>query len=129
MSLETEIKKLTAAIENAVAALSEKGTTAPKKAQASPAATAPKDDGLVIPANETVADMLTPPTPPVPPAVAAGEIIDKKQIIAAVINLAKTKGREPAKIVLAQFGVAKAAELNDPTQYVAVLAALTEAAK
>lgn len=134
MSLENELKKNTLALielTNAFAA-NEKGTvpaSSPAPVQASPAASAPEDDGLVIPANETVADVLTPPTPPTPPAEVASEVIDKKQIIAAVIALAKAKGREPAKTVLAQFGAAKAAELNDAAQYPAVLAALTEAAK
>lgn len=138
MSLENELKKNTEALianTNALAA-NEKGTTPvttqPVPAQASPAASAPTP----APTPEVTVDVLddvpaaggvlddVPASAPVAPA---GEILDKKQIIAAVIALAKAKGREAASAFMAKYGVSKASEFNDPTIYVDVLAALTAA--
>ena len=132
MSLENEIKKNTVALielTNALAA-NEKGTTAPKPAQASPAASAPTpaipadvlDD---VPAAEPVAAAVTAPPTNGP---ATGEVVDKKQIIAAVIKLGQTKGRDPAFKVLADFGLSKASETTDDNPKNAELLAALQAA-
>ncbi len=134
--LETEIKKLTAAVEAlnsklssggdliaAAAAPSEKVATPPEKkaAQASPAAAAPSiADELAI-KPENVPDPAT-DTVPAP----ATEAVTKDAVIAAVIDLAKTKGRDAPVAIFAQFNIKKATEATE-AQYGELHAALVAA--
>lgn len=136
MSLENELKKNTEALianTNALAA-NEKGTTpvsSPAPVQASPAASAPVTADVLadVPVAGGILDDAPLATTPEPAAVAApaGEVIDKKQVIAAFIDLGKAKGREVAVQFLAANGVSKASEFNDPTKYVEILAGLKAA--
>jgi len=135
--LETEIKKLTAALEantaaltgnKVAAALSEKVAPAvkPKKeaAQASPAAATPTlDDALAIkPKAETpVAAAVAAPTP-----APAAEAATKQAVIDATIALAKAKGRDAPVPIFTTFGIKKATEC-DAAQYGELVAALTAA--
>jgi hypothetical protein len=131
--LESEIKKLTAALEantaaltgnKVAAALSEKVATPPKKkaAQASPAAatptTDPLDDALAI--TPGVQEVVTDEPAPV---VAAAT---KDEVIAATIALAKAKGRDAPVPIFGTFGIKKATECPE-AKYGELVAALTAA--
>ena len=139
MSLENELKKNTEALianTNALAA-NEKGTkpaSSPAPAQASPAASAPvpvPEKPAVSPAIPAdVLDVVAPATAAIvleAPVTMVGEVIDKKQVIAAFINLGETKGRAVAVQFLATRGVSKASELNDVAAYPEILAAIIAA--
>jgi len=133
--LETEIKKLTAAIEvltatmtgnKVAAALSEKVVKPPvkKAAQASPAAATPTlDDALAIKPETPVAAAVAAPEPAPAPAT---EAVTKDAVIAATIALAKAKSREAPVAVFAQFGITKATEATE-AQYGELHAALVAA--
>jgi len=133
--LETEIKKLTAAVEAlnsklssggdliaAAAAPSEKVATPPAKkaAQASPAAAAPSiaDELAITPETK-------PEAAPAAPAPAT-EAVTKDAVIAAVIELAKTKGRDAPVAIFTNFGITKATEATE-AQYGELHAALVAA--
>lgn len=133
--LESEIKKLTAAVEvltatltgnKVAAALSEKVATPPKKkaAQASPAAATPTvdplDDALAI-KPEVKTEGLLPETPA--PAV---EAATKDAVIAATIKLAKAKGRDAPVPIFTDFGIKKATECPE-AKYGELVVALTAA--
>ena len=132
--LESEIKKLTVAVEAlndklssggdliAAAAQSEKVATPPKKkaAQASPAAVAPSlDDALAITPADKPAEGLLPETP----AVAAAT---KDEVIQATIKLAQDKGRAAPVPIFATFGIKKATECPE-AKYGELVAALVAA--
>ena len=128
--LESEIKKLTAALEantaalignKVAAALSEKVATPPKKkaAQASPAAATPSlDDALAIKPTVTAAVTDEPAT----------EAATKDEVIAATIALAKGKGRDAPVVIFSAFGIKKATECPE-AKYGELVAALTAALK
>ncbi len=139
--LETEIKKLTAALEantaaltgnKVAAALSEKVATPPKKkaAQASPAAATPTpapapsplDDALSVKPETPVAAAIAAPTP----AETGTEAVTKDAVIAAVIALANAKGRDAPVAIFSTFGIAKATEATE-AQYGELHAALVAA--
>lgn len=107
--LETEIKKLTVAVEALTkATLESAGTpTVAAVAAAKPAAAAPAADTTIeIPADTPVA---------APPA-------DKKQVVEGIIALAKAKGREAAAALLAEYGATKVPELKDKSVYGEIVA-------
>jgi len=85
-------------------------TPAPKPAAAAPTAPAPAPSA---PAATTVVS-------PSEPAIAVAEVN------AAIIGLAKARGRDTAVAVLQQFGVVKVPELK-PEQYADVIAAAQKA--
>ena len=132
--LETEIKKLTTAVENltiamsgkdtVVAAQSEKAAPAVKKeeaAQASPAAATPTlDDALAI----------TPETPDPETVVRqpAAPTATKDEVIQATIKLAQDKGRDAPPPIFATFGIKKATECPEE-KYGELVAALVAALK
>jgi len=136
--LETEIKKLTAALEantaaltgnKVAAALSEKVATPPKKkaAQASPAAATPSlDDALAIKPETPVAAAVAAPEPAPAPAETGTEAVTKDAVIAAVIELARTKGRDAPVAIFTTFGIKKATEATE-AQYGELHAALVAA--
>jgi hypothetical protein len=110
--LETEIKKLTAAIEANTAALTGNGTVtaAPATAPAPAATPAPAaEPAAAAPATEA------PATPPEAPAAAVE--VDKKKLTEKFIELAQAKGRDVATQLLAEFGVSKLPELKDKQQW------------
>jgi len=133
--LETEIKKLTAAVEvltatltgnKVAAALSEKVAPAVKvkeAAQASPAAATPTvdplDEALAI-KPENVPDPATDVAP------AAVEAATKQQVIDATIALATAKGRSAPVPVFDKFGIKKATECPED-KYGDLVVALTAA--
>lgn len=109
--LESEIKKLTVAVEALTKATLERaGTatvtpTAPVAAAPAAAPAAAVDTSIQIPADAPVAE-----TTAAPPA-------DKKQIVEGIMALAKAKGRESAAALLASYGATKVPELKDPSVY------------
>ena len=118
--LESEMKKLTAAVEANTAALL--GGAAP--VAAAPAAAAPAADAAVsaeqvlaaanTPAASTAIDMSTELAPPA--AEAAAEVVaapaNLKMITETIVELAKAKGREAARTLLAEYGAASVPELK-----------------
>ena len=132
--LETEIKKLTAALEantaaltgnKVAAALSEKVATPPKKkaAQASPAAAAPTlDDALAVTPDTTPEIVID------EPLVLPVEGATKDEVIQATIKLAQAKGRAAPVPNFATFGIKKATECPE-AKYGELVAALAAALK
>ena len=134
--LETEIKKLTTAVENLTIAMNGKDTvaaaqsekTAPvakkeEAAQASPAAATPSlDDALAITPDDKPTEGLLPETTATP-AVAT-----KDEVIQATIKLAKEKGRSAPVPIFATFGIKKATECPE-AKYGELVAALVAALK
>ena len=132
--LETEIKKLTTAVENltitlnadntVAAALSEKSATPPAKkaAQASPAAATPSlDDALAITPDDVKPEVATETPAPGDFAVAT-----KDEVIQATIKLAQAKGRNAPVPIFADFGIKKATECPE-ARYGELVAALVAA--
>ncbi len=115
--LESELKKLTVAVEANTAALL--GGVAPVVAAAAKPAAVPAASAAAASAAAEGARTATAPTE-LPP-------VSKKQIIQAIINLANTKGRAVAAAILAKFGAAKASELKDASVYPEVLAEINKA--
>ncbi len=123
--LETEIKKLTAALEANTAALG--GTVSLSD---TPAATAPAAAAKTAPA--AVVDVLNIPiespavvdvadTPAAPPA-------DLKQITEGIVALCKAKGREAAAKLMAEYGAQKVPDLKKVSeQYPEILAKINAA--
>jgi antitoxin (DNA-binding transcriptional repressor) of toxin-antitoxin stability system len=78
------------------------------------------------PKVEAAAPAAEPEQPAATPAAEAAPAIAIADVNAAIIGLAKAKGRDAAVAVLKEFGVAKAPELK-PEQYAAVVAAAQKA--
>ena len=109
--LESEIKKLTAAVEaNTAARIG--GATAATPAAAAPAAAAPAAPAAAAPAAAAPAATPAAATVAVEPAPAAVVEITKKALTEKFIELAAEKGREVAMQVLAEYGVASLPELD-----------------
>lgn len=129
--LETEIKKLTAAVEantaaltgnKVAAAISEKVAPAVEEtkeaAQASPAAATPDPlDDLAITPDDVKPEVTAAP---------ATEATTKQAVIDATIALAKAKGREAPVPIFTTFGIKKATECPE-AKYGELVAALTAA--
>lgn len=114
--LETEIKKLTAAVE---------ANTAARINGAAPAATTAE---TLKPTPAQAAPVAVPPTPAAAaPAAGAPVVVDKKTLTAAFIKLAEDKGRAIAAGILAEFGIIKLPELKDETQWPAFYAKVVAA--
>lgn len=134
--LESEIKKLTAAVEANTAALT--GSAAPV-AVAAPAKAAAPAAGAVdafaaaapaaspataAPAAGVAAPAAAAPAPVVPePAGQPAVALTKKTLTEKFIELAQDKGREVATALLAEYGVADLPSLKDKTQWPAFYAA------
>lgn len=107
MSLESTLTKLIAAIEDNTAAMRELAntpepvstTTEPPKPKSETAEPAPEPSPEPAPAAETEE------------AKASG--IDKKALTAKIIELAKTKGRDAASKLLAEYGATKVPEVKE----------------
>ena len=137
--LETEIKKLTAAVEalndklssggDLIAAAAQSEKIAPavevkEAAQASPAAAAPSlDDVLAIKPEVVPPENVPDPATDTPAAV---EAATKQQVIDATIELAKAKGRDAPVPIFTDFGIKKATECPE-ARYGELVAALTAA--
>lgn len=118
--LESEMKKLTAAIEANTAALTgvdqaivaaDAALAATPEAPAAGAAAAP----AVAPTIGAAA-VVTPEAP----AVA----VDKKMLTSKFIELAQAKGREAAQQLLAEYNITSLPELKDKNQWPAFYAAI-----
>ena len=96
--LESEIKKLTAAVEANTAALV--GSAAPTAVDAAPAATSTAVD---IPLD-------LPPSAAAEPAVAPAANL--KQITEGIVALCKAKGRDAAALLMAEYGAQKVPDLK-----------------
>ena len=118
--LETEVKKLTAAIvaleetiqktgsaPSAITAETPKASPAPSAAAAEPSAPVPE------------------PTPA--PEPAPDVEVTKKELADKTIEVAKAKGRETALAILSKYGASKVPELTDETKWPAVYAELQAA--
>jgi hypothetical protein len=92
-------------------------------AEVKPKATKPKVEPKVEAPVETAAE----PEQANQPEQAAEITVSVADLNAAIIGLAKSKGREAAVAVLTQFGAAKVPELK-PSQYADVLVAVKAAA-
>ena len=124
--LESEIKKLTAAVTELTATIN--GGTITKI----PATPASKPVTQATP--KTAPAVASEPAPtPVAAAVAAPEVSTpaaevkaptKKQLVEKFIELAQEKDREVAVKLLADFGVSKLPELTDKTKWPAFIAAV-----
>ena len=115
MSLESTLNKLVAAIEANTAAITEANATM-SPAPASNTAEPPKPKSVS--------------TEPEPETPSEGEkkdapSVDKKTVTAKVIELAKSKGREAAAGLLAEFGATKVPEVKEE-DYAAVFAKAEE---
>ena len=117
--LESEIKKLTVAVEANTAALTGVAATAfGTSAAAAPAAAA------IPPAAAPPAATAAAPAAPTPAAAVAVVVeVDKKALTQKFIELAQAKGREVAQQLLAEYGVASLPELKDKAQWPAFFAA------
>ncbi len=110
--LESEIKKLTAAVEANTAAL----TSGAAPVAAAPAAAAPAaastaiEIPVVLPAPVEVAPVVAPAA-------------DLKQITEGIVALCKAKGRETAAQLMAEYGAQKVPDLKKvPDKYDEILA-------
>ncbi len=118
--LESEIKKLTIAVEKMTVALESKSGSAPST-QGTTKDTAPAE--VQIPAS--VPTPTPAPTPePVEEVKADEKVPTKKQLVEKFIELAQTKDREVAVKLLADFGVAKLPELKDKSKWAPFIAAV-----
>lgn len=106
MSLETEIKKLTVAIEA--------NTLAQLGAQPAPTAAAAK---AAKPAAKPAAKKAA-----AKPAADDAPAATKKDIVEGIIRLAKDKGREVAAGLLAEYGATKVPDLKDESVYGEIVA-------
>lgn len=139
--LETEIKKLTAAVEantaaitgnKVAAAISEKVAPTAEETkeavQASPAAATPTD--AFVEGIDPLDDLAITPDDAKPAETAAAQIdvaaATKDDVIAATIALAKAKTRDAPVVVFATFGIKKATECPE-AKYGELLAALVAA--
>ncbi len=145
--LETEIKKLTAAVTELTSTIANQTGTKPAAAAASNVPTdasagvgqakaaAPKkgtdksaDAAAAATAaatsEPTVDDSATVPTPEVESTVAV--VPTKKELVDKFIELAQKKDREVAVALLAKFGVSTLPELKDKAQWPAFVAAIEE---
>lgn len=104
MSIESELKKLTAAIEANTAAILKVSEVASAPAPATTTAETPKPS----PAKAEPAPEPSPAEPSTEEAT-----VDKKAITARVIKLAKTKGRDAAGSLLAKFGATKVPDIAE----------------
>lgn len=125
--LETDLKKLTAAVEANTAALIGNAVAGKTAAAVIPAA-------AVTPAAAAKTAIDIPVD--VPPAAASAKtiiddadaapvVVTKKQIIEIIIKLAQDKGRETAAALLAEYGAAKIPELKDESLFPEILAKAT----
>ncbi len=123
--LESEIKKLTVAVEANTAALT--GAVAPAAPVAAPPAATAKTD--VQAAGAVAAPAAIPPAAAPPAAAAAAAAapavveVDKKALTQKFIELAQSKGREVAQQLLAEYGVVSLPHLKDKAQWPAFFAA------
>ncbi len=128
--LESEIKKLTAAVEANTAALT--GAVAPAAPVAAPPTATAKTDiqavgAVAAPAAGAAAAALVAPAgaasvapePAGQPVVA----ITKKALTEKFIELASEKGREIAMQLLAEYGIASLPELTDKAKWPVFFAA------
>ena len=104
--LETEIKKLTTAVEANTAALLGGATLPVAKSAPVPAAAAAKTEPAP---GATVGDI--PVDIPTAEPVAA-EPVTLKQITEGIVNLCKAKGRESAAMLMAEYGAQKVPDLK-----------------
>jgi hypothetical protein len=130
--LESEIKKLTAAVTELTAALHTVRLPSADGATAITPAPAPKAQKPLTPATAAAPE---PEPTPVAAAVAAPEVITpaaeakvptKKQLVEKFIELAQAKDREVAVKLLADFGVAKLPDLTDKTKWAPFVATVDE---
>ena len=128
--LESEIKKLTAAVEANTAALIGGAVAAPSAPK--PAAAAAATVELIpggAPAPSTAIDI--PVDVEVPPAAlaAAAPVVEVtlKQITEKVLELAKAKSRDVAFSLLAEYGATKVPELKGKEAQFAEIAAKIDA--
>lgn len=118
--LETEIKKLTAAVTELTAAI-----TAGAATPSAPAPTAAPSAPAPEPVAEPAAGEAPATEAPASPAVE----VDKKTLTEKFIELAQAKGREVASQLLAEFKVTKLPELKDKAQWPAFYAKCNELLK
>ncbi len=115
--IETELKKLTAAVEANTAALL---NGAPAVNVAETPSPIPADKQPVVPpTNETAID---------DGAVgAAAKPVERTEITKAIIALCKVKPREIGAAILAKYGAVKVPDLKDESKYAEILADITAA--
>lgn len=124
--LESEIKKLTAAIEANTAALTGDPVVIPAAAPAGAASPEIPAAAVVLqagqPAVNTPAVPVTPDVPaPVVPAAPA--TLTKKVLTEKFIEVAQLKGREAAQQLLAEYSITSLPELKDKALWPAFFAA------
>lgn len=131
--LETEIKKLTAAVEANTAALGElvTGAIPPAASDAKPApAPTPAAAAVTAQAEPAPAPAAAEAPAEAPAETPAAEAVTKKQLVEKFVELAKGKGREVASRLLAEYKIAKLPELKDETvwpEFYAKMVSLLEA--
>ena len=125
--LESEIKKLTAAVTELTATING-GTISTIPATSEPAKDAqetPSPAPAATPAPTPVAATVAAPEVTAPEAPAAEvKAPTKKQLVEKFIELAQSKDREVAVKLLADFGVSKLPELKDKTKWPEFIAAV-----
>lgn len=105
--LESEIKKLTAAVEANTAALLGGATTAPEAVTSADATTEPVAAAVGdIPLDDA------PATAPATTAPVVAEAVTLKQITEGIVALCKAKGRESAAHLMAEYGAQKVPDLK-----------------
>ena len=136
--LESEIKKLTAAVTALTAALhtvrlpatdGATSATTPVPAQDAQETPSPAPVAAPEPAPTPVAAAVAAPevsAPVTATEVAATKAPTKKQLVEKFIELAQAKDREVAVTLLAKFGVAKLPELTDKAKWPEFMAAVDE---
>lgn len=111
--LESEIKKLAAAVEANTAALLGGATAAPEAVTSADATTEPVAAAAVgdIPLDDAPA---TAPatTAPATTAPVVAEAVTLKQITEGIVALCKAKGRESAAHLMAEYGAQKVPDLK-----------------
>lgn len=121
--LETEIKKLTAAVEANTAAIEavvsalNNGNTSADRPTPAPESTSESDKPQVLPPTKEQAK------------VEAKSDVTKADVVKAVVSLGKAKGREVVMQVFATYGITKLPEMKDTSKYAALLADLQKAEK
>lgn len=132
--LESEIKKLTAAVEANTAARTGGAAPAVTGAVAKPAAASVVPEAPaaapVVPGGIEAALAAAAPAAAAPAAAAAAAApepvvveVDKKALTQKFIELAQSQGREVAQQLLAEYGIASLPELKDKALWPAFFAA------
>ena len=128
--IETELKKLTAAVTELTAALHTVRLPSVDGATAITPAPEPSTQGTTsdtAPAEASESAPVVVPDTTTPPVKTATEVVEakvptKKVLVEKFIELAQSKDREVAVKLLADFGVAKLPELTDKSKWAPFIA-------